>query len=66
MHTPALMLASGAMLRLGLRDYGLQLVLTMIASLAAVLAVHHGVEKVFYRPSTDNATRSRAASAVMA
>ncbi len=49
-HTPAIMLATWALLHLGLRDYTIQLGATMAASLAATLGVHYGIEKRFYRP----------------
>ena len=53
MHTPAIMLATWALLHAGLRSYALQLSATMIASVAATLVVHFGIERVFYRPRAD-------------
>jgi peptidoglycan/LPS O-acetylase OafA/YrhL len=53
MHTPAIMLATWALLHAGLRSYSLQLCATMIASIAATLIVHFGIERVFYRPRAE-------------
>ena len=50
MHTPAVMLASWALLRTGAQNYFAQLATTLAASLAATLAVHYGIERRFYRP----------------
>ncbi len=55
MHTPAIMLASWALLHLGSRDYLLQLAATMAASVAATAAAHYGLERTFYRPRVDPA-----------
>ena len=49
-HAPAMMLATWALLRLGQTGYSLQLAATLIASLAATLAIHYGIERVLYRP----------------
>ncbi len=49
-HAPAMMLATWALLRLGQTGYSLQLTATLITSLAATLAIHYGIERVFYRP----------------
>lgn len=51
MHTPAVMLASWALLHLGLAHYSLQLAATLGASAAAVLGTHYVIERRFYRPS---------------
>jgi peptidoglycan/LPS O-acetylase OafA/YrhL len=53
MHTPAIMLATWALLHMGLHSYSLQLCTTMLASVVATLAVHYGIERVFYRPRTE-------------
>ena len=50
MHTPALMLVSWAMLRMDGQNYFVQLGATLAASLAVTLAVHYGIERVFYPP----------------
>jgi peptidoglycan/LPS O-acetylase OafA/YrhL len=51
LHTPAIMLASWALLQLGLTNYLLQLAATLLASIAATLGVYYGVERYFYRPA---------------
>lgn len=53
MHTPAIMLATWALLHAGLRNYALQLCATMMASITATLVVHFGIERVFYRPRAE-------------
>lgn len=55
MHTPAIMLASWALLQTGLRNYALQLAATMAASLAVTWVVHAGIERRFYRSQTQAA-----------
>lgn len=50
MHTPALMLATWALLLVGIRSYSAQLAATLAASLAATLVVHYSLERHFYRP----------------
>ena len=45
MHTPAVMLASWSLLMLGITNYFAQLTTTMVASLAAVFAVHYWLER---------------------
>ncbi len=52
MHTPAIMLATWALLHLGLQSYPLQLAATMAASLIAVLGTHYALERRFYRRTT--------------
>jgi peptidoglycan/LPS O-acetylase OafA/YrhL len=50
-HTPAIMLATWALLVFaGCRDYFWQLAATLAASIVATLAMHYGVERRFYRP----------------
>lgn len=49
MHTPAIMLATWALLYFGCTNYTLQLVATMVLSVVTVLAVHYGIERAFYR-----------------
>ncbi len=49
-HTPAIMLVNWSLLQLGSRDYLLQLAATMVASIAATLALYYGIERMFYRP----------------
>jgi len=50
-HTPAIMLATWALLVFaGCRDYFWQLAATLAASIGATLAMHYGVERRFYRP----------------
>lgn len=51
LHTPAVMLASWALLHLGLAHYSLQVVATLAASAAAVLGTHYIIERRFYRPT---------------
>jgi peptidoglycan/LPS O-acetylase OafA/YrhL len=57
MHTPAIMLASWVLLHLRFSSHALQLAVTMTASLAATLLVHHGIEYRYYhrRPAPDAA-----------
>jgi peptidoglycan/LPS O-acetylase OafA/YrhL len=55
MHTPAIMLATWALLHLGIREYLIQLAATMAASVAATAAAHYGLERTFYRPRVDPA-----------
>jgi peptidoglycan/LPS O-acetylase OafA/YrhL len=50
-HTPAMMLATWALLHLGRSGYTLQLVATFATSAAATLLAHHAVERIFYQPS---------------
>ena len=50
MHTPALMLASWALILADCQNYLAQLAATLAASLTATFAVHFGIERVFYRP----------------
>lgn len=50
-HTPAIMLATWALLKFaGTPDYFVQLAATFAASAAATLLTYYGVERVFYRP----------------
>jgi peptidoglycan/LPS O-acetylase OafA/YrhL len=49
-HAPAIMLASWLLLRLGSANYLVQLTTTLALSLAATVAMHYGVERIFYRP----------------
>jgi peptidoglycan/LPS O-acetylase OafA/YrhL len=53
MHTPALMLATWTLLLTGVQSYTVQLVVAMLASIAATLAVYYGIERAFYRPRPD-------------
>jgi peptidoglycan/LPS O-acetylase OafA/YrhL len=53
MHTPAIMLATWALLQIGARDYVLQLAATMVAGVVATFATYRGIERVFYRPRPD-------------
>lgn len=52
LHTPAVMLASWALLRIGAAHYSLQLAGTLVASGVAVLGSHYLIERRFYRPSS--------------
>lgn len=52
MHTPAVMLASWALLHLGIAHYSLQLAATFTASAVAVLGTHYLIERRFYRPAS--------------
>ncbi len=49
MHTPAIMLATWALLYFGCTNYTLQLAATMGLSVVTVLAVHYRIERAFYR-----------------
>lgn len=49
-HAPAMMLATWVLLHLGRTGYTLQLAATLAASAGVTLLVHHGIERVFYRP----------------
>jgi peptidoglycan/LPS O-acetylase OafA/YrhL len=49
-HTPTLLLATWALIRLGVTSYSVQLLVTMASALTATLVVHYGIERVFYRP----------------
>lgn len=50
-HTPAIMLATWALLRIvGTHNYLLQLAANLAASVAATLFTYYAVERVFYRP----------------
>jgi peptidoglycan/LPS O-acetylase OafA/YrhL len=49
-HTPVIMLASWGLLHLGVHSYIVQLIATLTVSLLTTLAVHFGIERVFYRP----------------
>lgn len=52
-HTPAMMLATWALLVFTHQEsYLAQLIATLAVSLAATLAVYYGVERIFYRPKT--------------
>ncbi len=62
-HTPAIMFASWTLLHLGAVSYGLQLVLTMVYSVAATLVVHFGVERVFYLRRNDRGVSAVSAGA---
>jgi peptidoglycan/LPS O-acetylase OafA/YrhL len=53
-HTPALLLATWALIQLGMTSYSLQLIVTMASTLIATLVVHYGIERVFYRPRGRN------------
>ncbi|MBL9187606.1 MAG: acyltransferase [Opitutaceae bacterium] len=58
MHTPAMMLASWALLQIGRPSYPIQLAATLIASLVATWLVHVGIERRFYAPKSQAATTS--------
>lgn len=49
-HTPAMLLATWALVVAGRESYPLQLAATLVATAAMTLAVHYGIENVFYRP----------------
>jgi peptidoglycan/LPS O-acetylase OafA/YrhL len=50
-HAPIIMLTTWALLtRTNCRDYLVQLIATLLASLAVTILVYHGVERRFYRP----------------
>lgn len=49
-HTPAIMLATWALLQAGVHDYGAQLAATLSASIVATFAAYRGIEQAFYRP----------------
>jgi peptidoglycan/LPS O-acetylase OafA/YrhL len=53
MHTPAIMLATWALVQMGIRNYMLQLSATLITSVVATLIVHFGVERIFYKPRSE-------------
>lgn len=53
MHTPAIMLATWVLLLGGIHSYTVQLAATMTASVAVILVVHYGIERVFYRPTPE-------------
>lgn len=53
MHTPAMMLGTWALLHVGVRDYFIQLLVTLIAGLGVTAAVYYGIERVFYRPRVE-------------
>lgn len=48
MHTPAIMLATWALIQAGLRHYTLQLAATMAASIAATAVAHYCLERRLY------------------
>ena len=50
MHTPALLLATWALVQFGVFSYSVQLAAAMAAAIVATTVVHYGVERVFYRP----------------
>lgn len=54
-HTPVMMLATWALLQLQVQDYLVQLTATMLCSVLAILAVHYGIERPFYRRRTETA-----------
>lgn len=57
-HTPALLLGTWLLIRFGITSYSIQLVVTLVAAIAATLVVHYGIERVFYRPrGRDDRTR---------
>lgn len=53
MHTPALMLATWALLQVGWQIYPVQLIATMVAALLATFITHRAIERAFYRPRRD-------------
>ena len=53
MHTPAIMLATWALIHAGIKNYALQLAATMAASIAATAAAHYGLERRLYRPRAE-------------
>ena len=48
-HTPAIFFATWLLINSGCQNYALQLVLATAATLALTWAVHHGIERQFYR-----------------
>jgi peptidoglycan/LPS O-acetylase OafA/YrhL len=51
-HTPALLLATWALIHFGVASYSMQLAVTLAAAIAVTLIVYYAIERTFYRPRT--------------